>query len=418
MRTHDDVYESISLIHQIVLPARLVDVMNEYLQERNDFIKLHPEIASSSGCTLDTGPVWVDVRNTRLVPWKKQNVAALMRSVTDLVTSRIGQFPRIGPAHFKLSFQGYYADLGVRNEYRSYISGIVDYWGRMPLRYSHVSAAQALDVHTAACEQLAAMIQAEQLAQGIKPHLPQNSIKAKPSDSSVIDLQMGSWRTIRADVLASILVYLKARIDDDIDIVSSPALDLTQWNATVDWAVVVLALLTGIRPFELVSVDVRHLDLGDGWLSLRGKSRAGTPAFRRIPIFPALVPYLEKVRGTPGSRRSGPFWGHYDDSGVWHPFETSDLDDILRVASQSLHLRESPDFYSLRHRFKTDFMAAGLSEHFLNYLIGHESRGTEAYNIYLDHSMTGLAAAYFDACGRVAMQYGIFADGPYNRSLL
>lgn len=409
MQRHDEIYEPISLVHQIILPPFLAQRMDVYLRERGAFLEQNPLFAS--GCRRDAGPVWVDLRAGRIKIWNKRSLSTLMKSITDVIACRVGEFPNIRPAHFTRSFQGYYADLGLRNEYRYYISGRLGYWTNMPLRYTHVSSMQVADAHAAATKQLEAMIQDEQLALGIKPptyfDLSQKGLKT----TGQVNIQFGSWRTIRFDVLVHILEYLHSCINKTASASSSMVSEISKWNAMIEWVLVAISLLTGIRPFELVSIRPQHIDLEAGWISLQGKARAGIPAFRRIPILPELTPFLLKIQAEARRHKSKYLFGFYDAAGIWCSFETGSLEEILCRASAYLRLKDSPDFYSLRHRFKSDFMVAGLCELYLNYMLGHESRGTEAYNIYLDRSMAGLADAYFDACRQVAARYGIFNDG-------
>lgn len=55
-------------------------------------------------------------------------------------------------------------------------------------------------------------------------------------------------------------------------------------------------------------------------------------------------------------------------------------------------------------------LAAGVPEHLLNYLMGHENRGTESYNVYLDRSLKHLVEIYRPAARQLAVRYGLIAS--------
>jgi site-specific recombinase XerD len=66
------------------------------------------------------------------------------------------------------------------------------------------------------------------------------------------------------------------------------------------------------------------------------------------------------------------------------------------------------DLYGLRHRFRSDLLELKVSNHLINYLMGHERPGDEAYNYYLERNLTGLVPAYEDAVRKIAAKYGVF----------
>ena len=52
-------------------------------------------------------------------------------------------------------------------------------------------------------------------------------------------------------------------------------------------------------------------------------------------------------------------------------------------------------------------LASGMSEHYLNYLMGHESRETESYSVYLDRTSDDLVVLYQPMARQLAIRYGL-----------
>ena len=88
--------------------------------------------------------------------------------------------------------------------------------------------------------------------------------------------------------------------------------------------------------------------------------------------------------------------------------DTQYLDRIMELACTDLILPFPPDFYSLRHRYRTDMLGLDVPFHILNYLAGHESLGIESMNIYLERSIQNITAIYSNAARRIAARYEVF----------
>jgi hypothetical protein len=66
--------------------------------------------------------------------------------------------------------------------------------------------------------------------------------------------------------------------------------------------------------------------------------------------------------------------------------KTSDLDQMLPKMYSKFAMTNTPIFYGFRHRFRTDMLDAELPETEINYLMGHESQGFEAWNVFREES--------------------------------
>jgi integrase len=168
-----------------------------------------------------------------------------------------------------------------------------------------------------------------------------------------------------------------------------------------------------MRPFEIVRLKRQNLDLDGLWLAVHGKPHAIRLAFRRVPILPELLPAFHAVLEIRGRvALSSNLIGFYGRDGGWQAVEQASLENIPFEASQRAGVPVAPDLYSLRHRFRTDMLANGMSEHHLNYLMGHESRGTESYSVYLDRMLDDLVAVYQPMARQLAIRYGLIeSDG-------
>ena len=100
------------------------------------------------------------------------------------------------------------------------------------------------------------------------------------------------------------------------------------------------------------------------------------------------------------------FWGLYDKRGDWQSVVSSDLDDIIADICQRAGMRIFPDFYSLRHRFRSDMLIGGMPEYLINFLMGHETRGIESLNIYLERNLDDLVFQYTRTARPLIEKYG------------
>jgi hypothetical protein len=403
---HDQSYEQIDLLQQIILPPRLAGLLETFLDARRELVKGSPLEAVSLGCGENNGPLWLTLRQGRLSVWNDESVLELLQSQTDRVHRMIHHFPTLRPAHFTRSFQGYYADLGLRSEYRHYLSGRINYSCEVPLHYSRMSSQQVFQVHSQACEKWFKAILKLQKTLGIRSHL--NSLKSEQVQvDGIIPAWTGSWRVIRQDVLAKLLACLKGCRDHAVDWDGGLPPYLVRYNALVRWLVVSMALLTGIRPLELSRVKPRHLDRETGWMAVHGKPHLTVPGYRRLPVLPELWPFLDQLLIVAKKEKHPYLFGLYNHTSMWKPLDSGSLDVILTTACQRLFMNAAPDFYSLRHRFRSDMLELRLDEYYLNYLMGHEAAGRETFNGYQERDFSGLTPSYENAARVLVARYGV-----------
>jgi integrase len=226
----------------------------------------------------------------------------------------------------------------------------------------------------------------------------------------------GSWRVIRTDIVQQIIHVLADNLIDPMD--WDCGLTEQQWhqNALARWSAVVMALLMGLRTFEIPRILVRHLDLPGSWLAISGKARGEDAAYRRIPILSEISPLLSQLSQLAIQRQKAHIFGFYDQTGIWKPATSNALEEILENISHVLRLPYAPAFYGLRHCFRSNMLEQGVPEHLLNYLMGHQSRGVEAFNPYLERSLSDLARVYRMAARKMEQKYAIFAQENQNEN--
>jgi integrase len=151
----------------------------------------------------------------------------------------------------------------------------------------------------------------------------------------------------------------------------------------VDWvyAFALLARYTGLRRAEVIQVEWADID-GDV-LILRGESTKGQASGRRLPLSPHLVAELARlprrgrwvVDAPPNERAAaeGTARGHIDRflRTAW---------ERAGVAREKWH---GQPCHSFRKTFQTEVEAAGVRRDVVEYLVGHQPKGTGARH-YLD----------------------------------
>jgi integrase len=172
--------------------------------------------------------------------------------------------------------------------------------------------------------------------------------------------------------------------------------------------VVSLALLNGLRPFEITRLEVRDVDLAGLSIVVRGKRRGSGEAYRRLPILPVVGDLIRgALREAHGHRGRALLMGPWGHSSRWRGATLKDIGSALKVLCLRTGMEWPLELYALRHRFRTDMLEIGIPERFLNYLMGHESEGFENRGLYTDHTLHGLREAYVRAAEELARRYGI-----------
>ncbi|MBW8012941.1 MAG: tyrosine-type recombinase/integrase [Chloroflexi bacterium] len=225
-----------------------------------------------------------------------------------------------------------------------------------------------------------------------------------PIDFSSSDIGFGSWHVPRLDLIRQIVANLQNPLSHPEYIFKELKPELAKHNMLVSYSAVCLGLLNGLRPFEITRLARNHIHLNEGFLIIDGKARQSLRAYRKAPILPEITPLFTELKNS--TLRNKLFY-FYEPIDRLKSLKTGDLNSILILVGNCLNLVHTPDFYSFRHRFRTDMLAAGMSEFKLNYLMGHEKTGSEPFSIYYHLPMQDLFKNYTKAARQLANSYGI-----------
>jgi hypothetical protein len=403
---HNLVYEDLSLIREIRIPAPLRPGFDALLKERKKAIqKLH-----DTELELDTGPFWIWQDGDKLVPLSPVHVRGIFRDLTGHVRHFIPDFPNLHPSHLCRTFEGWFADLGVGDVHRYYISDRLFPQSEMPIRYSHVPVRDIESLHGAASSKLEELIQREMVCLGLSKVSSATAQNRTAEEDSTPSAAVGSWRCARVDTVQAAVRELREAADNpDVWYPGIPH-PKAEINKQTRLLAVCLSLLNGVRPRELFDLRARNIDLKGLRISIHGKPHQKRSAYRCLPILPEIGDLLKFVlQGRNGDQHPHRrIIGFYSEQGQWKSGTVKDLNGILTFAGNRQGYRFMPDFYSLRHRFRTDWLELGAPEFILNYLMGHEAKGFEYFGIHQDARLEGVELLYREYAGRLAKRYGVF----------
>ena len=341
----------------------------------------------------------------------------ILDHITVYIRRFVPEYPMLMQSNFTRSFDAYFSDFGMRDEYRYFVSERAKSSKEMQVRYSRVSSRQIFLSHNAASIKLETQIATERKKLNIIPIPKVATIGIKNVEKIITDgdYYSGSWHVLKADVLTEVINVLQNGLVHPNEWDPFLSDEKAQYNARMRFDVVALGSLIGIRDFETLRVRYRDLDYDGLWLSIRGKFHQSRPGFRRVPLVSEMCLGLKHlIEKSP--HRDG-LWGLYDAKGNWREMTTGTLDQILSESCCRAGLDVQPDFYSLRHRFRTDLLEADMPEHLINYLMGHEAIGAQSRNIYLERTLDDLVPLYAKIARQLVEKYKInWEIGAYGKT--
>lgn len=182
-----------------------------------------------------------------------------------------------------------------------------------------------------------------------------------------------SWVVPSPKAQVSLPRFLK--IEEVTELINAP--DLSTCLGRRDHALFEVLYGCGLRVSESVGMDVKHLDLGAGWLRVMGKGSKERMVPFGNPAREALQLYLED-RGSVS--KTDPLFVNFRGTRLT-------TRSVARILAKHLVRMASAKFVSphgLRHSFATHLLAAGADLRVIQELLGHARLSTTQRYTHLD----------------------------------
>jgi integrase len=224
----------------------------------------------------------------------------------------------------------------------------------------------------------------------------------------------GSWRVARRDLVIDLVKELLVGLREPNSHEPDLPKRLAAHNARVRMAVIGLGLLSGVRKREIVLLRRQDVDLEDGWIAIRGKPHCHRPAYRRLPLLLEMMTLISRIhpQAEMATHPRRKLFTLFDQNGQPRDLTPSGIEEMLQFMGGRMGVTLMPDFYGLRHRFRSDWLAKGVATAAIDFLMGHESVGMEAHSIYRDSRIEGLRETYHAVAGELGREYGWVEDVP------
>jgi len=185
-------------------------------------------------------------------------------------------------------------------------------------------------------------------------------------------------------------------------------------NGRAAWLAASLTLLTGLRPAKVCHLRARWVDLADGTIAVDGKDNYALTANRQVPVPAALRAALTAAVA---SSTAGPMpddgRGHHllwvEQQGVPVVVSVSQVNDTLMEAGEraGLGADQVPDWYSLRHYWRSRALEEGVPFDDINVLMGHQVLGCDLHNRAREQSLPAALARGRVLADQIAAEIGV-----------
>jgi integrase len=258
------------------------------------------------------------------------------------------------------SFDAYYTHFGLSSVDHWHISERAKYNNEMPVRYTLRHLTDLTTAYFEAHNRFLTAIQSASERLHNLPDSPPEQLEQTPL------LRLGSWHAIDPKIAKTLAqFFLRPKSVKN----SHPGLTPAQQrhNQKVFEAAYLLGLLNGLRDFEPGRLSIKDFDPGGPSLLVTGRGQQR----RILPLHPILANRLENLQRTAQRTnfKNRLLW-IYDSRCPRVQLSAKVLNNFFSQSCEQLGL-PTIDFYSLRHRFRSDLHTAGIPDCELNYLMGH-----------------------------------------------
>lgn len=376
VRQHDAAYEPISFVYELPLTPVQQALITELIRARE------AALGEMEMSTATSSELFLVPEGNPLRAWNDSDTDRLLAGITAFVRHLHPAWRTVTSTRIARSFEPHYSGVyGLDPVYASYISGQVgDTWAR-PVHYSYVRVEQLYQAYCKAQSAFRQALEGEHALTARAGPAALPWIRLEPGHTEFHSKSaFGSWRYPRIEVLQRIFRTLEQMAAD-----SDPQ---PAHNARIALYTVQLQASIGLRPFEVVALSRRAVDLTRKRITLTGKPNPAFETHRQIPIPDALHPSISALMDLTTARRDPEdadslFW-------VWEnggriPAQVHDIERVWREAAARAGLEQEqvPDLYALRHFFRSRALEMGLPIGAINALMGHQVAGCELYNPYL-----------------------------------
>jgi len=379
-REHRQAYEPITGCMPLPLTLRQRAYVLRYLALRAKALA-EGKLTAPDGMAAGAGPLLLLAEEGHLRAWDDADTQRFLQELTAFMRGRHPGWLAARAARFRLTFHAHYSVLGLDPVYAFYISGHYRPELEMPLIYSRVWASELAEAYEQVQRALRAQIEGDhrRMASETTGH---NPLLWQPDDPPpslhLEELTFGSWHHPRLANVRALLQGLERLAD-------SPDWEVAH-NARMAYLALGLSCMTGMRPAEVCALRQRWVDLIGGVIAVDGKSNYAWSASRLVPVSGPLEPPLRWAQsqngpGAEGGERERPLVWLFED-GVPTAATVEGLDGWLVEGGYRGGLRdeEIPDWYSVRHLFRSRALKQHLSCPVVNALMGHQVGGSELYH--------------------------------------
>ena len=406
--------EPVRLWHYLPLTPHQFNLISAYLKLRTQALAAF-SLESGVQATGEEGPLLLLIKQGLLQPWTETDTEALFSDLTAALRRRHPGWPAVRPARFRLTFTAWYRYYGLDPVYALWISEHYRNELQMPAIYSRIRVGVLARAYAAAQKKLRTEVEGEyraliRAASTTRPDplLWQPDAPLEVPSWSDRD-SFGSWhcsRRSRVRALFSGLAQMAASADQD-----------AAHRGRVARIAAGLTVLTGLRPAEVCNLRARWVDIDDGTIAVHGKDNFALTADRQVPIPAALYKALKEALAVSAH---GPLpedgRGHYllwlNLEGVPVALRESEINRILIEAGLRVGLREEqvPDWYALRHYWRSRALEEGIPFDAINALMGHQMLGCDLYNRALNQTLAAALMHGRALADIIAQEVGI-SDG-------